>query len=365
MPETKKKALIAMSGGVDSSVSALLMQQAGYDCSGIYLHLCGAHLLPDSASENQQAPLDAAAVCEKLEMPFHTFDLTKEFEKKVIDYFVSSYETGETPNPCITCNKHLKFGSLLEIAKDLGNDVLVTGHYARVEQDENSGRWLLKTGLDESKDQSYMLYSLSQEQLSHIRLPLGDKTKEECRLLAEKAGLVNAAKKDSQDICFIPDGDYASFLCRYRGSSPEEGDFLTTDGRICGRHRGQEKYTVGQRRGLHLAMGEPVYVISKDAAANTVTVGPNEALFSNALLADRVNWIKYDAPKQPIFVTAKTRYHQKPIPATAQSLPDGKLLVEFDLPVRAITPGQAVVLYDGEDVVGGGTILSAIQKESL
>ena len=366
MSEAKKKALIAMSGGVDSSVSALLMQEAGYDCSGVYLHLCGAHLLPDSASENQQAPLDAAAVCEKLEMPFHTFDLTKEFENKVIDYFVSSYEAGETPNPCITCNRHLKFGALLEIAKNLGNDVLVTGHYARVEQDKNSGRWLLKTGLDESKDQSYMLYSLSQKQLAHIRLPLGDKTKEECRLLAEKAGLVNAAKKDSQDICFIPDGDYASFIERSTGNTFPEGNFIDRTGKVLGRHRGIIHYTIGQRRGLGVSANARLYVSDIDPVQNTVTLAEEKDFQIDTVYADHVSMVSGLPLPGKEKVLVKLRYRQQERPATAWQ--DGERLISrLDAPQRAPAPGQAAVLYDtdGETVLGGGTITGSERKGDL
>ena len=357
-----KRAMIAMSGGVDSSVAALLMQEQGYDCAGITMRLCHNRLLPEQ-QESVCCSLsdveDARSVCLRLNIPFFVYNFTDEFEACVVKDFVDAYARGETPNPCIVCNRELKFGRLMERARLLGFDTLVTGHYARTEQDSRTGRWLLKTGLDRSKDQSYMLYTLTQEQLAYVRFPLGGLTKEESRALALKADFLNAEKPDSQDICFVPDGDYPAFLARYRGREDEPGDFLTLDGKVCGRHRGQEAYTVGQRRGLRLAMGEPVYVIRKNAAENTVTVGPDEALYSSSLIADRVSWIVPQPVGRPFFAEAKTRYRQPPVPVSAVWSEDQRLHLHFERPVRAITPGQAVVLYDGDTVLGGGTILSS------
>jgi tRNA-specific 2-thiouridylase len=276
-----------------------------------------------------------------------------------MDHFAHSYLQGRTPNPCINCNRYLKFGHLLEKALTEGADFVVTGHYARIEQRED-GRWLLKKGASEQKDQSYVLYTLTQHQLSHLRLPLGSFTKEEIRDLARQAGFANADKPDSQDICFVPDGDYASFLQRYTGKTYPEGDYLDLNGKVVGRHKGAVCYTRGQRKGLGLAMGAPVYVCCKNMEANTVTVGPNEALFSHALRATDWNWFPFPALTGPVCVTAKARYNQQPQPATVYPEENGSARVVFDTPQRALTPGQAVVLYDGDMVVGGGTITKVL-----
>ena len=343
------KALIGMSGGVDSSVAVHLMLAAGYSCVG------GTMLLHDSTPD---AALDAEAVAKRLGIPFHVFDLSERFREAVMEDFVNCYERGLTPNPCIVCNRHLKFGVFLDIAREMGCDCVVTGHYARIE--EENGRFLLKKAADEAKDQTYFLYTLTQEQLAHTQFPLGGLTKAEARAIAEEQGFINAKKRDSQDICFVPDGDYMAFMARYTGKCYEGGDYLDLSGKVVGRHKGAVAYTLGQRKGLGLAMGAPVYVCGKDMAANTVTVGPNEALFHTSLRANDWNWIAIENLTEPIRVTARARSRMTEQPATVYPEGNSFARVEFDEPQRAITPGQAVVLYDGDTVVGGGTITEVL-----
>ena len=343
------KALIAMSGGVDSSVAAHLTLKEGYDCIGATMLLCG-DLAPGGGAE------DAQAVADRLGIPFYVFDHTDRFREKVVDAFVQCYEEGGTPNPCLYCNRHLKFDALLQEAENLGCEYIVTGHYARIEKDENTGRFLLKKAADTAKDQSYFLSCLNQYQLAHTLFPLGNMTKEQVRNVAESEGFVTAKKKDSQDICFIPDGDYRSFLERYTGKDYPAGDYLDLSGKVVGKHSGAVGYTIGQRKGLGIALGEPAYVCSKDMAANTVTVGPDAALFSKSLIAEDMNWIAVENLTEPLRCKARIRYRHTEQPATVYPLPDGKVKVEFDEPQRAITPGQTVVLYDNDTVIAGGTI---------
>ena len=352
------KALIAMSGGVDSSVAAYLTRQMGYDCMGATMRFFDSDILHTGVSGccSLDDSEDARSVARKLEMPFHVFNSKADFAEKVIGDFIRCYEAGLTPNPCIQCNRHLKFDHFLRRALILGCEKIVTGHYARISYDPDSGRWLLKKALDSSKDQSYVLYCLTQEQLSRTLLPLGDLSKEEARAIAQQQGFINARKKDSQDICFVPDGDYVAFMEHYMGKRYEPGDFLDESGKVVGRHRGAVCYTLGQRKGLGLAMGAPVYVCGKDMQKNTVTVGPNESLFATTLRASHWNWIPFPRLTEPLRVTARARYNQKEQPATVYPEDDGFARVVFDQPQRAMTPGQAVVLYDGDLVVGGGTI---------
>ena len=352
------KALIAMSGGVDSSAAAWLTRQAGYDCTGAMMRMFDSDILPcgDSSCCSLDDAEDARAVARKMGMPFYVFNAKSCFAEHVIGDFIRSYEAGLTPNPCINCNRHLKFDYFLRQAKTLGCDKIVTGHYARISYDETSHRWLLRKAADPSKDQSYVLYCLTQEQLSRTLLPLGELSKQEARSIAESQGFLNARKKDSQDICFVPDGDYVAFMAHYTGKTYASGDFLDLNGNVVGRHSGAVCYTLGQRKGLGLAMGAPVYVCAKDMAKNTVTVGPNEALFATTLRADDFNWIPFVDLEAPMRVTARARYNQKEQPATVYPEENGFVRVVFDQPQRAMTPGQAVVLYDGDLVVGGGTI---------
>ena len=343
----KPKVLIAMSGGVDSSVAAYLMQQQGFDCGGAIMELW---------SNSASAIRDAEAVAQRLSMDFFTMDASVPFLETVVDYFVRSYEEGLTPNPCIQCNRYLKFRYFLDEAQKLGYDHIATGHYARIRRDAETGRYLLCKAADESKDQSYFLSCLNQEQLSRAHFPLGELTKEEARQIAETQGLVTAKKKDSQDICFVPDGDYVAFMKRYTGKSYPAGDYLDLNGKVVGKHCGAVCYTLGQRKGLGIALGAPVYVCSKDMAANTVTVGPESALFATTLLADSWSWFPFETLTQPIRVMAKARYRHIPQPATVYPMDNGCAKVVFDAPQRAITPGQTVALYDGDTVVGGGVI---------
>lgn len=348
------KAMIAMSGGVDSSVAAYLAQKDGFHCIGATAQMCGPDILGDRYT--RQSLLDAEAVACRLGMDFHILDATDAFRQAVVEDFIRAYEQGLTPNPCIRCNKHIKFSYLLDSALALGCDCIITGHYARIQQDEKTGRYLLCKAADESKDQSYFLACLDQHQLSHTRFPLGSYTKAEIRQIAEDQGFLNAKKRDSQDICFIPDGDYKAFICRYTGKDYPAGDYLDLQGKVVGKHTGAIGYTLGQRKGLGIALGAPVYVCSKDMAANTVTVGPEDALFTATLLAKDWNWLPFPALTEPIKVMAKARYRHIPQPATVFPEADGNAKVVFDTPQRAITPGQTVVVYDGDMVVGSGII---------
>ena len=346
-----KRVLVAMSGGVDSSAAALLLRQQGYACDGAMLKLIHSESRCCSADDAE----DARAVAYRLGMKFYVFNETAAFRRDVMDHFVAEYCAGRTPNPCIDCNRCLKFGALLDRAVTLGYDYIATGHYARVVYDAPAARYRLLRGRDHRKDQSYVLYQLTQYQLSHLLLPVGDFDKETIRDDARRAGLVNADKADSQDICFVPDGDYVSFLLR-QGVTLDPGDFVDENGCVLGRHRGLPCYTIGQGKGLGIALGRHVYVLSKNGADNTVTLGDNDRLFRRELTACRVNWIAGAPPAAPLRCTAKTRYSQREAAAWAEPLPDGRLRLTFDESQRAITAGQAAVLYDGDEVLGGGTI---------
>ena len=351
---TETGALIGMSGGVDSSVAAFLVKQQGYRCAG------GTMVLHGHACGSEENIADAKAVADRLEIPLHVMDFRNAFEEHVIRHFVSCYESGTTPNPCIECNRNLKFKEMLKAALELGYEKVVTGHYAQIRQDPVTGRYLLYKAADAAKDQTYFLAGLDQFQLCHALFPLGGLTKAEVRAIAEENGFVNAKKRDSQDICFIPDGDYAAFLSRYTGKEYLQGDYLDLNGNIVGKHKGAVCYTLGQRKGLGIALGAPVYVCAKDMEKNTVTVGPNEALFSSSLLANDWNWYPFEELTEPLEVTAKIRHSQFEKAATVYPESDGFARVEFQEPQRAITPGQAVVLYRDDMVIGGGTIVKAI-----
>ena len=339
--------ILGMSGGVDSSVAALLLKEQGYRVIGVTLHLL------ENGSETEAE--DARRVAQSLGLSHKTVSFSDIFRREVMDRFAECYIRGETPNPCIDCNRYIKFGKMMEYAADCGAEKIATGHYARICRDEG-GRYLLKKAADPHKDQSYVLYSLTQQQLSRAVFPLGEYRKEEIRELAEKHHLINANKRDSQDICFVPDGDYATFIERHTGRCFPDGDFLDMQGNRLGTHRGIIRYTVGQRKGLGIALGKPAFVCRKDVAANAVILGDNEQLFSKTLTARDVNWIACDPPDVPIRVTAKIRYGQAEQSAVATVLEDGRMRVDFDTPQRAVALGQSVVLYDGDTVVGGGII---------
>lgn len=351
------KAIIAMSGGVDSSVAAFLMKEKGFDCIGATMKLYDNEDLSIS-KEKTCCSLDdiedARSVAHRLGMAYYVFNFKDEFKEKVIDKFISTYENGGTPNPCIDCNRHLKFKKLFQRMKELEYDYVVTGHYAVVE--EKDGWFYLKKGKDITKDQSYVLYSLTQEQLAHIIFPLGTYSKIEIREIAEKQGFLNARKKDSQDICFVPDGDYAKFIESYLGKIYPEGNFIDMQGNILGRHKGIIRYTNGQRKGLGVAFGKPMYVADKNVENNTVTLCTNEELFSAELEATDFNWL-IPNPDKNIKCKARVRYNMKEQNATAFIKEDGSVKVVFDEPQRAITKGQAVVLYNDDTVLGGGTII--------
>lgn len=345
------KALIGMSGGVDSSVAAYLMMEKGYSCVGATMRLYTGQ---DTGCCDTANVDDAKGVADRLGIPFHVLDFSEDFRTQVMDHFTRSYESGLTPNPCVECNRHLKFEKFLQSAFQLGCDCIVTGHYARIQQ--VGDRYILRKAVDEAKDQSYFLYSLTQQQLQHTRFPLGELTKADARMIAQEQGFLNAKKRDSQDICFIPDGDYLAFLQRYTGKTYSAGNYLDQNGNIVGTHKGAVAYTLGQRKGLNLAMGAPVYVCAKDMQNNTVTVGPNEALYRKELLANDWNWIAIENLTKPTQIYAKARSRMAEQSATAYPEKGGFVRIVFDEPQRALTPGQAVVLYAGDAVIGGGTI---------
>lgn len=352
-----KKILVAMSGGVDSSVVAHLLRN--HDCIGAMMKLYTNDDLAPVSNNKTCCSLDdvedARQVAAAIDMPFYIFNFTDSFAETVMDRFVQAYERGHTPNPCIDCNRFLKFERFLNRATELECTHIATGHYARIEPDAN-GRFLLKMGLDITKDQSYVLYAMTQQQLARTLLPLGRLTKENVRQIAAAQGFVNAKKRDSQDICFAPDGDYAAFIKRHTGREVSPGRFIDKNGKTLGEHKGIIHYTIGQRKGLGISAPRPLFVTKLNRQDNTVTLGESEALFTKTLEASDVNFIAVDRLDAPMRVQAKIRYSHTPQPAMLWQMGEGRVRLEFDTPQRAITPGQAVVFYDGEIVVGGGTI---------
>lgn len=357
-----KRALIAMSGGVDSSVAAALMCEKGYECIGATMKLYhneDVGVPREHTCCTLEDVEDARDVAFSLNMPYYVFNFTDDFAGQVIDRFVSAYENGATPNPCIDCNRYMKYDKLYRRAKIMECDTIVTGHYARIEYDSGTGRWLLKKARNLAKDQSYVLYFMTQEQLKHTQFPLGEfSDKDEVRDIAAKYRFVNAKKHDSQDICFVQNGKYADFIEHYTGKNYPSGSFVDLQGHPLGRHKGIIRYTIGQRKGLGLSLPAPMYVCRKCPEDNTVVLSSEQELYTAELIADDFNWI-IAAPEQPLRVTAKTRYGAKEADALATVLPNRTVRVVFDEPQRAVTKGQAVVLYDGDIVVGGGTICQA------
>lgn len=358
--ENRKKAIIAMSGGVDSSVAAYLMKEEGYDCIGATMKLYDNEDIGISKQKtccSLNDIYDAKNVAYTLNMPYYVFNFADNFKEQVIDRFVNTYIEGGTPNPCIDCNRYIKFEKLMRRMYELDYDYVVTGHYARIEYNEDTDRYILKKGVDETKDQSYVLYNMTQDQLAHTIFPLGKYRKSEIREIADQQNFINARKHDSQDICFVPDGDYAHFIEGYCGKKFPEGDFVTEDGKVLGKHKGIIRYTIGQRKGLGLSLPQPLYVCKKDVDTNTVVLGKNEDLFQRTLEAEEMNWISISEIKEPIRCKAKIRYKQKEADAVVEAMENGKVKITFDEPQRGITKGQAVVLYDGDIVIGGGKIL--------
>lgn len=356
------RVMVGMSGGVDSSVAALLLREQGYDVTGVTLKMFGDDDILQAEKEGKTCcalndVLDARSVAFRLGFEHLTFNFKDCFREKVMKQFAESYIAGRTPNPCIECNRHVKFDKMLRRAFELDYDYIATGHYAVIEYDEERQRYLLKRPADRRKDQTYVLYSLTQKQLAHTLFPLGGLDKSKVREIAEKYGLVNADKPDSQDICFVPDGKYGDFIRHFSGRVSPEGDFTDMSGKILGRHRGIMNYTVGQRKGLGIALGKPAYVVRKDTASNTVVLGEEADLYTDSLIAEDVNLISVAEITEPMAVTAKTRYSQQEQEAVVYGIGGGRYRVDFVKPQRAVTSGQAVVFYDGDIVVGGGTIL--------
>lgn len=356
----KEKVVVGMSGGVDSSVAAYLLKEQGYEVIGVTMQIWQdeeQELLEENGGCcGLSAVDDARRVAQALDIPYYVMNFKQDFKEHVIDYFIDEYLDGRTPNPCIACNRYVKWESLLKRSMDIGADYIATGHYARVEELPN-GRYALRTSATDQKDQTYALYNLTQDQLKRTLMPVGEYTKEQIRAIADHISLRVANKPDSQDICFVPDGDYASFIEETRGEPFPEGNFVTADGTVLGRHRGIIHYTVGQRKGLGLAMGYPVFVLEIRPETNEVVIGSNEDALSLRVRANKLNFMAVEDIREPVRVWAKIRYNHKGDWCTLEKTGEDEVLCTFDKPQRAVTPGQALVFYDGEYVLGGGTII--------
>jgi tRNA-specific 2-thiouridylase len=359
MDEPKKtRVVVGMSGGVDSSAAAALLLEQGYDVVGITLKLWPQDCVSRAEDKccGPQAVSDARSVCHKLGIPYYLIDEAEAFQKQVIGYFAEEYKAGRTPNPCVMCNEKLKFGALLDRARQLGGEFIATGHFARVEKSPDGSRMLLKKGRDARKDQSYFLFSLKQHQLARSLFPLGEKTKQDTRQVARECELKTADKEESMEICFVPDNNYGNFLEKAKLAQRHLGDIVNLKGQVLGQHEGIEFYTIGQRKGLGLTSPKPLYVIELDSANNRVIVGDDTALDRDEFTVERCNWIPFEEPPSEITVSAKIRYNHPGTPALVRPQPGGRALVKLLEPQRAITPGQACVFYDSDLVIGGGWI---------
>ena len=360
----KKRVMIGMSGGVDSSVAAYLLKEQGYDVIGVTMKLWqdddDEHIENEGGCCSLAAVEDARKVADKIGIPFYVLNFSDVFKEKVIEPFIDEYLNGRTPNPCIACNKHIKFDDFFNNARQIGCDYVATGHYAKIEKDEEAGRYLLKKSVTDKKDQTYALYNITQEQLEHTLLPIGDYEKDRVREIAKEIGIDVHNKPDSQEICFVKDNDYAGYVKKHAKKRIDPGFFVDTKGNVLGKHNGIINYTIGQRKGLGIAFGKPMFVVDIDPVKNTVVLGDNEDIFSNALIAKDINLISIDDIKEPISVQAKVRYSARPSNATVTKVGEDTIKIVFDEPQRAITKGQSVVMYDGDKVVGGGIIVKSL-----
>ena len=355
-----KKVVVGMSGGVDSSVAAYLLKQQGYDVVGVTMQIWQDESHEEIENKGGCCGLsavdDARRVATMLDIPYYVINFKSEFKRDVIDYFVREYLAGRTPNPCIACNRYVKWESLLTRSIQIGADYIATGHYARICELPN-GRYAIRNSVTAKKDQTYALYNLTQEQLKRTLMPIGDYTKEEVRKIAEDIGLMVAGKPDSMEICFVPDNDYASFIEKETGVTSVPGDFVDVDGNVIGKHRGVIHYTVGQRKGLGIALGKPAFVVAIRPEQNQVVIGEDRDVYTERLYANNLNFMAVDDISEPVHVKAKIRYSHEGAYCTVRKIDSDTIECIFDQPVRAVTPGQAVVLYDGEYVLGGGTII--------
>ena len=352
---SKKKVVIGLSGGVDSAVAAYLLKEQGYEVIGVMLNLSQndeIYLLHEGGCCSLSSVLDARKVAELLDIPFYVLNYKEVFKEKIVDYFVDEYVSGKTPNPCIECNRHIKFGKFLKSAKTLGADYVATGHYARVEKEND--KYVLKKGVDLRKDQTYMLYTLTQNHLKNIIMPCGEYTKDQVREIAKKIGMDIHNKKDSEEICFVPDGNHGKFISEIK--KVEEGNFIDKNGKILGKHKGITYYTIGQRKGLNLSLGKPGYVIEIKPKTNEIVIGDEEDIFFNNAIVDKVNIISGENFEDGFMVQAKIRYQAKPCDAKLFRINDNEIKVVFDSPQRAMTKGQSLVFYDGDILIGGGII---------